>query len=117
MWLQPSPLGDVPSSDILPSIQLPLMHSSNPIVRFLSLCKVALKLSAVLTIAGGVMALHYRKIIEVGADWYGDNIFLVFPLLCVGEAETGKSTSIKAALSITGYVAILTTGLVRVGKQ
>ena len=71
MWLQPSLLGEignVPSSDLLSSIQLPLTDSSNPIVRLLSSCKVALKhnfVSAVLTIAGGAMALHYWKIIKV----------------------------------------------------
>ena len=76
MWLQPSLLGDignVPSNDLLPTIQLPLTQSSNIIIRLLSLIKVALKhnfISAVITIAGGVMALHYRKIVQVGEYWY-----------------------------------------------
>ena len=61
--LDPTLLGDignVPSSDLLPSI----CDSLNHMVRLLSLMKVALKhnfISAFLTIAGGVMALHLQE--------------------------------------------------------
>ena len=71
IWLNPTLLGDigyVPSSDVLPSIQLPLSNSANTIVRLLSLLKVSLKhnfVSGVLAVAGGVMSLHYRNIIQV----------------------------------------------------
>jgi hypothetical protein len=71
IWLDPSLLeeiSNVPSSDLLPSIRTPLSQSSFPICRLLSLCKVALQynfISAVLTIGGGLMKLHYRKVVEV----------------------------------------------------
>ena len=61
-------IGNVPSTDLLPSKALPLCDSSNHVVRLLSLMKAALKhnfISAVLTLAGGIMALHYRKVIQV----------------------------------------------------
>ena len=64
IWLDPTLLGDVPSSDLLPSIAIPLCDSLNHMVRLLSLMKVALKhnfISAFLTIAGGVMALHLQE--------------------------------------------------------
>ena len=71
IWLDPSLLGDignVPSSDVLPTIEMPLSTSPSPIVHLLSLSKIALQhnfLGALLTIAGGVMALHYRTVIQV----------------------------------------------------
>lgn len=76
MWLDPNLLGDisnVPSTDLLPSIRRPLSRSSFPLVRLLSLCKVALQhnfTSSLLTIASGVMKLHYRKIVEVRKFFY-----------------------------------------------
>ena len=72
IWLDPSLLGDisnVPSSDLLPCVCTPLSQSSLSVCRLISLCKVALRhnfFSALLTIGGGLMALHYRKIVEVG---------------------------------------------------
>ena len=45
-----------------------LTQSSLPLVRLLSLSKIALRhnfLSALLTIAGGIMSVHYRTIIQV----------------------------------------------------
>ena len=87
-------IGNVPSSDVLPTIQLPL--STSPIVRLLSLSKIALKhnfISSVLVIAGGVMALHYKTLANV----FGGCSIVV----CLGLSETGKKTALKAALSLT----------------
>jgi len=88
-------IGNVPSSDVLPTIQLTL--STSPIVRLLSLSKIALKhnfISSVLVIAGGVMALHYKTLA---------NVFGGCPIVvCLGPSETGKTTALKAALSLTG---------------
>lgn len=69
IWLNPSLLGDisnVPSSDLLPGIRTPLSISSLSVCRLVSLCKVALRHNFISTIGGGLMALHYRKIVEVG---------------------------------------------------
>lgn len=71
IWLDPSLLGDignVPSGDVLPGIEIPLSLSPTPLVRLLSLSKIALQhnfVCALLTIAGGIMALHFRTIIQV----------------------------------------------------
>lgn len=78
IWLDPSLLGDignVPSRDVLPTIQIPLSMSPSPIVRLVSLSKNALRhnfLSSLLTIAGGVMVLHYRTIIQVSIKLLSD---------------------------------------------
>ena len=88
-------IGNVPSSDVLPTIQLPL--STSPIIRLLSLSKIALKhnfISSLLVIAGGVMVLHYKTLTKLYA---GCQI-----VACLGPSETGKTTAIKAALSLTG---------------
>ena len=76
IWLDPSlqgDIGNVPSGDVLPTIQVPLSPSPSPMVRLLSLSKVALQhnfVGALLTIAGGVMALHYHTVIQVSVDCY-----------------------------------------------
>ena len=78
IWLDPSLLGDicnVPSSDVLPAIKTPLSQSSFPLVRLLSLSKIALRnnfVSGLLAIAGGIMSVHYRTIIKVSNSccWY-----------------------------------------------
>ena len=98
IWLDRSQLGEitnVPSNDLLPIIQLPL--STSPVGRLLSLCRIALKhnyISSLLVIAGGVLALHYKTLTKVYA---GCPV-----VVCVGPSETGKSTAIKAALSLFG---------------
>ena len=63
----------------------------------MSLCRIALKhnyISSLLVIAGGVLALHYKTLTKVYA---GCPV-----VVCVGPSETGKSTAIKAALSLFG---------------
>ena len=59
------------------------------------------------------MSLHYRSIINVS---YSQTVCIQQPsstiqlysgcpiVVCMGPAETGKSTSIKAALSLTGKI-------------
>jgi len=57
---------NVPSNDVLPNVNIPL--STTPIVRLLSLSKIALKhnlISSLLVIAGGKMALHYKTLTKV----------------------------------------------------
>ncbi len=88
-------IGNVPCHSLLPKIVTPL--SVSPISRLLSAMKVVLKhnyLAGLLTVSGGIMALHYSKIIEVLS---GCPI-----VVAVGPSETGKSTSIKAALAFSG---------------
>lgn len=51
-------------------------------------------LSALLLIGGAIMSCHYRQIV----DTFGG-----FPIvLACGPTETGKSTSLKVGLSLTG---------------
>ena len=71
-------IGNVPSYDVLPNVNIPL--STTPIVHLLSLSKIALKhnfISSLLVIAGCMMALHYKpwqrctqdaQLLSVG-DW------------------------------------------------
>ena len=104
IWLDRSLLGEignVPSND-LPAINLPLyssLVSASPLVRLLSVMKIVQKhnfISSVLVIAGGVMSLHYKTLTQAYAGC---------PILVShGPAETGKTTAIKAALSLTGEV-------------
>ena len=98
LWLDRSLLGDignVPSTDLLPTIATPL--STTSMTRLLSLSKIALKhnfISGLLVMAGGVMSLHYLTLTK---------LFAGCPtVVCLGPAETGKTTSIKAALSLMG---------------
>ena len=61
-------ISNVPSSDLLPCVRTPLSQSSLSVCRLVSLCKVALThnfISALLAIGGGLMGLHYCKIVEV----------------------------------------------------
>ena len=47
-----------------------------------------------MVITGGVMSLHYNTFTQAYVSW---------PILVPhGPAETGKTTAIKAALSLTG---------------
>jgi len=59
--------------------------------------QIALKhnfISSVLVIAAGVMALHYKILA---------NVFGGCPIIvCLGPSEMGKTTALKAALSLTG---------------
>ena len=107
----------MPSGDVLPGIEIPLSLSPTPLVRLLSLSKIALQhnfVCALLTIAGGVMALHFHTIIQVSNTNFLEvlttfslsiQVYSGCPIVaCVGPAETGKSTCIRAALSLTGRI-------------
>ena len=86
---------NVPSHDLLPMVHLPLTPS--PVKKLIFLCSCALKhnyINALLVIAGGLLALHYKDVTEAFAGCP--------TVVCVGPSETGKSTSIKAALSLFG---------------
>lgn len=98
IWLNRALLGDVsnvPSADILPTIHTPLLTAS--LSRMVSLLKVALKhnfFSALTIMAGGILALNYTTVTR---QYSGCPV-----VIALGPSETGKSTVIKAALSITG---------------
>ena len=86
---------NVPSEDIRPKIELPL--TTSPMRQLLQALKVVMKhnfVPSILIIAGGVMALHYQQVIKVNSGCP--------TILAMGPSETGKSTSIKCALSLTG---------------
>ena len=72
---------------------VPQFNRSKTLQHLLSTLKTLTKHnfnSAVLTLAGSVMSLHYNTIITM----YGG-----FPIaLAIGPTETGKSTAIKAGL-------------------
>ncbi len=98
MWLDHSLIGDltnIPSRDLVPIIKLPLNNTA--ITRLTSALRLTLKHNfycSLLTVAGGVMAMHFTKLIK---------IYKGCPILyAVGPSETGKSTSIRAALAISG---------------
>lgn len=86
---------NVPSADIYPTIVTPL--NSLTLQRTLPLLQIVLKhnfVSGLLVIAGCVMSLHYSAVIKLNSGC---------PMvIATGESETGKSTAIKAAISLTG---------------
>jgi len=65
-----------------------------PLIKNLKACLQHNFLSAVLLMGGGVMAFHYRKIIEV--------LRFCPQVIAVGPPSTGKSISLQAALSLFG---------------
>ena len=85
----------VPSTDLYPRISLPLATAS--LRQLLLLLKIALKhnfINGLLVIAGSVMAAHYSAVIRVNSGC---------PMVIAsGPSETGKSTAIRSALSLTG---------------
>ena len=91
------PTSNVPSTDIYPNIQIPLCTS--PLRRLLSVLQVVLKhnfTSGLSLIGGTMMALHYRSVVRVNSGCP--------MMIAAGQSETGKSTAIKSALSLTGIV-------------
>ena len=81
-------IGNVPTTDLLPNIRLPL--TTNNLPRLVKLLKVALKhnfYSSLLVLAGGLMSLHYSRMVS---EFSGCPI-----VVALGEAETGKSTAIN----------------------
>ena len=103
LWLDRALLGEggnVPAQDVVPAIHTPL--STSVLSRLLSLMRLSMKhnyISALLVLAGGVMALHYSTI---------TTLFAGCPVVvALGPAETGKTTALKAALSITGLLSSL----------
>lgn len=88
---------NVPSEDIHPKISLPL--TTSPMRQLLEALSVVMKhnfIQSILILAGGVMALHYRQVIQVNSGCPA--------IIAAGPSETGKSTSIKCALSLTGML-------------
>ena len=81
--------------EITPSISTPL--SVECLHEMVTLVETTMKhnaLSALLLIGGAIMSCHYRQIV----DTFGG-----FPIvLACGPTETGKSTSLKVGLSLTG---------------
>ena len=95
IWLDRAVLGEtvnIPANDVVPIISTPL--STSVLSRLLSLMRVCLKHnynSALLVIAGGVMALYYNTLTTT---------FAGCPVVvALGPSETGKTTAIKAALA------------------
>ena len=88
------------STSILPIIKLPL--SSTPVLHsLLSHLKVVMKhnfYSAILVLSGAVLQLHYSTLQTLG----GCPI-----VVAVGESETGKSTTLLAALALLGNAFII----------
>ena len=98
IWLNKGTLGEVGSvatNELLPTIHTPL--SIDVLSRFLNVLEVVMKhnfFSAVLVVAGGVLSLHYSTIVK---EHVGCPIVVAF-----GTSETGKTTALTAALSLTG---------------
>ena len=87
-------------SDIYPKIQLPL--SVSPMRRLLRAMKAVLRhnfVPSLLTVAGAVMAMHYQRVVAVNSGCPA--------VILTGRPETGKTLSIKCALSILGEVCIV----------
>ena len=84
-----------PAVDIYPHVTMPLCTA--PLKHLLSVLQIALRhnfISGLLVVAGSMMALHYSAVVKVNSGC---------PMVIAsGASETGKSTAIKAALSITG---------------
>ena len=85
-------------SELVPAVPFsPDQLSSEPLSELLDILSHVCKhnfLSAVLLVGGAIMASQYSKVI---------GLFGGFPIiLATGPPETGKSTAIKAALSLVG---------------
>lgn len=83
------------SSDISPHICLPL--STDPLVKLIDMMEVCMKhnfIPALFVIAGALMSFHYIYVVHL---WGGCSM-----VIAKGESETGKSTAIRAALSLFG---------------
>ena len=97
VWLNQSQLEDsaIPSDDLLPRVSFPL--STKPLTRLNALLKVCSKHnynSSLLVIGGVVMSLHFRSVVE---EFSGCPI-----IVALGPPETGKTTAIRAGLSLVG---------------
>ncbi len=90
-------VNNIPSRDLLPVIKLPLTNAGPPIKRLVSALKLTTKhnyYSSLLIVAGGVMAMHYTHLVK---------LYKGCPIVyAVGPSETAKSTSIRAALAMSG---------------
>lgn len=97
IWLDKAlgEVGIIPVGDLLPSVVTPL--STDCLSRLVNILEVTMRhnfLSSLLIVAGGVMSLHYCTITK---EHGGCPI-----VIAVGPSETGKTTALTAALSITG---------------
>ena len=82
-------------SEITPRVTTPLLPESlNNMVNLLEKTMKHNFISALLVIGGAVMSCHYRQIVDSKGG---------FPIvIACGPTETGKSTSLKVGLSLTG---------------
>ena len=85
----------IKSADISPTIPIPL--SINPLSELINTLEIICKhnfLPALTVVAGGIMTFHYATI----KDMFGGCPITV----AMGDSETGKSTALKATLSLFG---------------
>ena len=98
IWLDRIALGEagsIATNELLPTIHTPL--SIDVLSRLLNVLEVVMKhnfFSAVLVVAGGVLSLHYSTIVK---EHIGCLVVVAF-----GPSETGKTTALTAALSLSG---------------
>ena len=88
---------NVPCADIYATISQPL--STLPLRELLVQLRIALGdnfVNSLLLLAGTVMAVHYTSVIRVNCGCPC--------IIATGPSETGKSTAVKAALSLTGLL-------------
>ena len=101
VWLDSGSVHACTASDILPKIKLPLAESPSKILKeMVMLLQTIMKhnfFSSLLTIAGSLMTFHYASMQSLGG---------CPTVVAIGEAETGKSTSLLTAMSVLGRVFI-----------
>ena len=97
VWLKKDLLSDsdkILVTDILPKIQVPFQCNLMELFLSLEKCLKHNFIPCILVIAGAAMSFHYKKVVEV----FGGCSIVV----ATGAAATGKSTAVKAGLSIMG---------------
>ena len=83
---------NVPSVDIYPHVTIPL--STSALRRVLQLLLKHNFVCGHLVLAGCVTSLHYSSIIKLKSGCP--------MIIATGESQTGKTTSLKVAISLTG---------------
>ena len=93
-------IGNITMQRLLPTISLPLTTTS--LSKVVALLKITMQhnfYASLLMMAGCIMSLHYKSIV---------NRFNGCPsIVAEGPSETGKSTALKVALTLTGESAWL----------
>ena len=99
VWLDQALIEEsvIPSDDLLPSIRCPLKPDPlKKLNEYLIVCARHNYISSLLVIAGVVMSLHYESIVAM---------FSGCPIVvALGPSETGKTTAIRAGLSLVGVM-------------